>query len=396
MTEITTYKREFKIACNQISIELLKSLDDFLNKNILPENIERSSARFECNSFELTGKILPEILENEKFITNFNNNFSIYLSIRNANPYSKFSIIILKEASIRIFGSIENIKEDIVIGQKEIIERFLKEKFIRNELPIQQTATPAKTSSVYIIKKNLSWKIPAIKLTLQDLIDLENLIRQDFNNVCEYEILASPTQKYIHKQQNAPQYSFGSITEFKAQNQLLNNINNYSIKFLVSADDIKINLSFTNKDWLRTLDVSGKNQTLYYGKYMLLKDYLTTKKTWYSCIYSPLFANFLSVILLSILSYSIIVILHNIAKGDYIQGIKYILFIIISSLFIFLTPNILHKNNFEFLETPKNRLTNIFQRLWSIIGAIILGLFINIITPYFQNLLNKISNILFN
>lgn len=393
---MTTYKREFEVACNQISIELLKSLDDFLNKNILPENIEYSSARFECDSFELNGKILPEILENEKFITNFNNNFSIYLSIRNTNPYSRFTIIILKKAGIRIFGFIENIKEDIVIGQKEIIGRFIKEKFVRNELTIQQTATPAKTSSVSIIKKNLSWKIPAIKLALQDFIDLENLIRQDFNDVCKYKILASPTQKYIHKQQNAPQYSFGSITEFKAQTQLLNNINNYSIKFLVSADDIEINLSFTNEDWSRALNVSGKNQTLYYGKYMLLKDYLTTKKTWYSCIYGPLFTNFLPVMLLTILSYSIMVISYNIAKGDYIQGIKYILFLIISSLFIFLTPKILHKNNFEFSKTSNNQLTNIFQYLWSAIGTIILGLFINIITPHFQNLLNKISNILFN
>ena len=42
--------------------------------------------------------------------------------------------------------------------------------------------------------------------------------------------------------------------------------------------DVDIRLSFTNDKWFRTLDASGKNQTLYYGKYILLRDYLTTKK----------------------------------------------------------------------------------------------------------------------
>ena len=231
MTEKTIYKREFRVVCNQISIELLKLLDDFFNEKILPENIEYSSTHFDCDSFKLNGKTLSEILENEKFINNFNNNFSIYLSICNTNPYSNFRITILKEDGIRIFGSIENTKEDIVIGQKEIIERFLKKNFIRNELSIQQTVAPIEKSPVNIIKKNLSWYIPAINLTLQDLIDLENLIKQDFNNIRKYEILVSPTRKYIHKQQNAPQYSLNSIIEIKAKNELLNNINNYSIKF---------------------------------------------------------------------------------------------------------------------------------------------------------------------
>lgn len=396
MTEKTIYKREFRVVCNQISIELLKLLDDFFNEKILPENIEYSSTHFDCDSFKLNGKTLSEILENEKFINNFNNNFSIYLSICNTNPYSNFRITILKEDGIRIFGSIENTKEDIVIGQKEIIERFLKKNFIRNELSIQQTVAPIEKSPVNIIKKNLSWYIPAINLTLQDLIDLENLIKQDFNNIRKYEILVSPTRKYIHKQQNAPQYSLNSIIEIKAKNELLNNINNYSIKFLILADGIDIRLSFTNDNWSRVLDASGKNQTLYYGKYILLRDYLTTKKTWYSSIYSPQFINFLPIILLPIWICSIVAISYCIAIGEYLQGSKYILFLIIFSLFIFLTPKILHKNNFEFLETSKNQLTNIVQWLWSAIGTIILGLFINIITPYFQNLIDKILKILFN
>ena len=396
MTEKTIYKREFRVVCNQISIELLKSLDDFLNKNIFPEHIEYSSAQLVCNNFKLKENILSDILKNEKFINNFDNNFSIYLSIRNTNPYSDFSITILKEDGIRILGSIENTKEDIVIGQKEIIERFLKENFIRNELTIQQTVSPIEKSPINIIKKNLSWNIPAINLTFQDLIDLENLIKQDFNDIYKYEILVSPTEKYIHKQQNAPQYCLNSIIEIKAKNELLNNINNYSIKFLILADGIDIRLSFTNDKWFRTLDASGKNQTLYYGKYILLRDYLTTKKTWYSSIYSPQFINFLPIILLPILSYSIVAISYNIAKGEYLQGSIYISFLIVFSLFIFFTPKILHKNNFEFLENSKNQLTNIVQWLWSAIGTIILGLFINIITPYFQNLIYRILNTLFN
>ena len=35
MSEKMIHKREFRIVCNQMSIELLKSLDAFLNKNIL-------------------------------------------------------------------------------------------------------------------------------------------------------------------------------------------------------------------------------------------------------------------------------------------------------------------------------------------------------------------------
>ena len=183
MSEKRIHKREFRIVCNQMSIELLKSLDAFLNKNILPANIENSSAHLDCNNFELNGKILSEILENENFITDFNNDFSIYLRVSNTEPYNVFWINILKKEDIRIFGSIENTKEDIVIGKKELIERFIKENFVKNEQTIQQSEEQSQVQTITLIKKDLSWNVPAIKLSSRDFADIENLMLQDLYNI---------------------------------------------------------------------------------------------------------------------------------------------------------------------------------------------------------------------
>ena len=122
MSEKMIHKREFRIVCNQMSIELLKSLDAFLNKNILPANIENSSAHLDCNNFELNGKILSEILENENFITDFNNDFSIYLRVSNTEPYNVFWINILKKKISESLVLLKIQKKILLSGKKNLLK----------------------------------------------------------------------------------------------------------------------------------------------------------------------------------------------------------------------------------------------------------------------------------
>lgn len=390
MSEKMIHKREFRIACNQMSIELLKSLDAFLNKNILPANIENSSAHLDCNNFELNGKILSEILENENFITDFNNDFSIYLRVSNTEPYNVFWINILKKEDIRIFGSIENTKEDIVIGKKELIERFIKENFVKNEQTIQQSEEQSQVQTITLIKKDLSWNVPAIKLSSRDFADIENLMLQDLYNIQEYKIIAIPSTNYVKKQQNANSYKFKSVTELLSCNDLLQNIKNYSIQFSIIADDINLTLSLTNDNWARNLKASGKNQTLYYGKYILLKEYLNTKKNWYYGIYNEYFKIFLITILSLFVSYSALKMGYYFAGKKYSLVLIYVLLNLMLFIGIFLTPMALPKNNFYFDTTSPNRLPKFIQGLWGVIVTIVIGLFINLLTPACQNFLSKI------
>lgn len=391
MSEKMIHKREFRIACNQMSIELLKSLDAFLNKNILLENIENSSAHLDCNNIELNGKILSEILENENFITDFNNDFSIYLRVSNTEPYNVFWINILKKEDIRIFGSIENTKEDIVIGKKELIERFIKENFIKNEQTIQQSEEQSQVQTITLIKKDLSWNVPAIKLSSRDFADIENLMLQDLYNIQEYKIIAIPSTNYVKKQQNANSYKFKSVTELLSCNDLLQNIKNYSIQFSIIADGINLVLSLTNDNWGRNLKASGKNQTLYYGKYTLLKEYLNTKKNWYYGIYNEYFKIFLITILFLFVSYSALKMGYYFADNNYLLGFKYIISSVLFLICVSITPFIFPKNNFYFDNiTPKRFPEEVTQGLWSVIVTIVGGLCVNLLTPAFQNLLNKI------
>lgn len=397
MGESIKYNREYQVSCNKISIDLLKLLDRFLiEKGFIPKNILTSHVFFKYENCTIHTDTLSELLNKEQFVLNIDKDFSLYLDCCDRDSESNIHLSIKRiKDKIRIYGTINNIEEHITIGQKEILEKFLKDNFIEEKVVEKETNNNEQAeNNITIVKKSLEWDIPSIKLYLDDLIELESLLKQDITNVEEYAIKLEPNEKYLQKRTNAPKYIFKSAMEFKTHNDLLEEIDNYSINFEFRTPEIQVNFKFSDKNLFPDkLYANGENQTLYYGKYKLLTDYLNTKKNWYYWIYFEHFRYFLYPIILSIITYiTIIMFVKTCINIQIIEALKIFLFYVIFLILFFNTTKVLKKYKFSFIKK------NIFEKmnLYNIALTIIIGLGVNLLTPYFQCVINKFYNILKN
>lgn len=397
MAQEIKYTSEYRVDCNKISIDLLKLLDKFLNEqNLICQN-ERQGINFKCDNLELSDTSFLNLLNNEKFISNIDKNFSITIIVFKEDLFDFFSLFITKDNNeIKISGSIKDINEHTVIGYKEVLEKFLKdnfieEKVIEQEINCNNKQAENKTANKTIVKKSLKWDIPSIKLTLEDLTEIEFLLKQDLTDIKEYEINVEPNEKYLQKHTNPPKYTFDSVSKFKDHNDLLKNIKNYSIKFDLRTTEISVNFKFSNENnFLDTLYADGENQTLYYGKYKLLTDYLNTKKNWYSWLYSENFIIYSPIMFLFVTFFILIIFLASIELALWIRCLKIFLFYVIFLVLFFNTKKVFKKYNFSFIKEK-----NFEKSKWyEILFTIAIGLFVNIITPYFQSFINNILKLI--
>lgn len=165
-------------------------------------------------------------------------------------------------------------------------------------------------------------------------------------DIKKYEINVEPNKKYLQKRTNAPKYTFNSVSEFKEHNDLLKNIKNYSIKFELRTTEISVNFEFSNENnFLDKLYADGKNQTLYYGKYKLLTDYLNTKKNWYYLIYNYKFSILMSLLILLILFCYLLYIAVFLETQDLRNAVSCLIYFFSIVLLYYLTPKILIKHN---------------------------------------------------
>ena len=233
MTQEIKYTSEYRVDCNKISIDLLKLLDKFLNEQNLICPNERQGINFKCDNLELSDTSFLNLLNNEKFISNIDKNFSITIIVFKEDLFDFFSLFITKDNNeIKISGSIKDINEHTVVGYKEVLEKFLKDNFIEEKVIEQEISdedkraeninnivvtsintVENKIANKTLVKKNLEWDIPSVKLTLEDLTEIEFILKQDLIDIKKYEINVEPNKKYLQKRTNAPKYTFNSVSQ---------------------------------------------------------------------------------------------------------------------------------------------------------------------------------------
>lgn len=354
MAQKIKYTSEYQIECNKLSIDLLKSLNEFLNKQNLFCQNERQRISFECDNFELKETFFENLLNNKNFIASINKNFSLIIIVLNEDLSHFFSLHLeRKNSEIKIFGSIKDADEHTVVGYKEVLEKFLKDNFIEEKV-IEQEINDNNNQAENIIanktlvKKTLEWNIPSVKLTLEDLTEIEFLLKQDLANIQAYKINVEPNEKYLQKRTNTPKYTFNSAKEFKNYNDLLKNIKNYSIEYRLRTAELYIYFKFSNEcNYLNKLYANGENQTLYYGKYKLLTDYLNTKKNWYAFIYNCKFLAIIFPAFSLLVSFWAIYIGVCISSKSWIKLILLFICVIAFVLLLIFTPRILIKYNLK-------------------------------------------------
>ena len=366
MVQGIKYTTEYQVDCNKISIDLLESLDRYLlEKGIIPQNIFKSYVSFEYENCTMRTDSLSELFNKEQFILNFDKDFSISLVYYECKLKSYIYLSIKKTKEKTTFkGTIQNREEHIAIGHKEVLEKFLKDNFIEEKVVEQERndndkQAENKTAIRTIKKKSLEWDIPSIKLTLEDLHEIEFILKQDLIDIKKYEINVEPNKKYLQKRTNAPKYTFNSVSEFKEHNDLLKNIKNYSIKFELRTTEISVNFEFSNENnFLDKLYADGKNQTLYYGTYKLLTDYLNTKKNWYYLIYNYKFSILMSLLILFCYLLYIAVFLET---QDLRNAVSCLIYFFSIVLLYYLTPKILIKHNIQLKQNNKFWESSTFQ-----------------------------------
>ena len=392
MAQEIKYTSEYRVDCNKISIDLLKLLDKFLNEqNLICQN-NRQRISFKCNSFELHETSFVNILNNEKFISNIDENFSITIIVFKEDLFDFFSLFITKDNNeIKISGSIKDINEHTVVGYKEVLEKFLKDNFIEEKVIEQEISdedkqaeninnivvtsinpVENKIANKTLVKKNLEWDIPSVKLTLEDLTEIEFILKQDLTDIEEYEINIEPNKKYLQKRTNAPKYTFNSVSQFQDYDDLVKNIKNYSIKFELRTAEISVNFGFSNEySYLNKLYAYGGNQTLYYGKYKLLTDYLNIKKSWYAYIYNDKFLAIIFPVCSLLVAFWATYMGICISSKSWIKLILLLICAITFTLLLIFTPRILIKYNLKLQKNNKFWESSYFQIFAFIVSTLI-------------------------
>lgn len=386
MVHDATYSSKYDISCNKISIDLLKSLDKFLlEKEIIPQNILNSHVFFGYENCTIHAVSLSELFDKEHFILNFDKDFSISLTCYECELKSSIYLSINKtKEKITFNGTLQNSEEHIAIGHKEVLEKFLKDNFIEEKVVEQERndndkQAENKTAIKTLEKKSLEWDIPSVKLTLEDLTEIEFILKQDLIDIKEYEINVEPNKKYLQKRTNAPKYTFNSVSQFQDHDDLLKNIKNYSIKFELRTTEIFVNFGFSNESsYLNKLYAYGGNQTLYYGKYKLLTDYLNTKKNWYAFIYNDKFLAIIFPVCSLLVAFLATYMVVCISSKSWIKLILLLICAITFTLLLIFTPRILIKYNLKLQKNNEFWESSYFQifafiisNLITIIGAII-------------------------
>ena len=379
MVHDATYSSKYDISCNKISIDLLKSLDKFLlEKEIIPQNILNSHVFFCYENCTIHAVSLSELFDKEHFILNFDKDFSISLTCYECELKSSIYLSINKtKEKITFNGTLQNSEEHIAIGHKEVLEKFLKDNFIEEKVVEQERndndkQAENKTAIKTLEKKSLEWDIPSVKLTLEDLTEIEFILKQDLTDIEEYEINIEPNKKYLQKRTNAPKYTFNSVSQFQDYDDLVKNIKNYSIKFELRTAEISVNFGFSNEySYLNKLYAYGGNQTLYYGKYKLLTDYLNIKKSWYAYIYNDKFLAIIFPVCSLLVAFWATYMGICISSKSWIKLILLLICAITFTLLLIFTPKILIKYNLKLQKNNKFWESSYFQIFAFIVSTLI-------------------------
>lgn len=370
MAQEIKYTSEYRVNCNKISIDLLKSLDKFLlEKGFIPKNILDSYTYFEYENCTIRTESLSELINNEQFVLNIDKDFSISLTCYECELKSSIYLSINKtKEKITFNGTLQNSEEHIAIGHKKVLEKFLKDNFIEEKVIEQERndndkQAENKTAIRTIEKKSLEWDIPSVKLTLEDLTEIEFILKQDLINIKKYKINVEPNKKYLQQRTNAPKYTFNSVSQFQEHDDLVKNIKNYSIKFELRTTEISVNFEFSNENnFFDTLYADGENQTLYYGKYKLLTDYLNTKKNWYYLIYNYKFSILMFLLILLILFCDLLYIAIFFLEAHNLRNaVSCLIYFFSIVLLYYLTPKILIKHNIQLKQNNKFWESSTFQ-----------------------------------
>lgn len=362
------YKKTISSNYQVHSKDLLLELEHLIREKLDSDNINFSIS-VTCEHRGVEKQSFDELFEIKDIKENFDKISFIYIRVSDNNSNNRINITILNKIEYNnIDFSIYSNKEDFCLGIYEIFNKFIQNKFLK---PIEMTTiknTAESNSNVKIINKTKTTKIKktldknliSLSLNTEDFKELEGLILQDIENIRNYTIKATPTEKYLNKKQNADEYCYNSIQEFNTDENLLNNINNYIIKIELDSKEIQISIRLVNDLFISSyLKTSGENQTLYYGKFALLEKFLNSKKPWYFPFYID-FLGFTYIFFTMILSMScLMTFLKYLFKLIFYWKI---LLILLAIIFINLFAlKALPKIRFQLKENPKWYQNKTFQ-----------------------------------
>lgn len=376
-----TYNIELKNF--EFSIEKILKLEKFVLEKLNAEEI-KTEIFLSCGACQVSKTFLSEIFDIDEIKDNFLEITSIYARYSNAQSYNENIIIQIYNAdeykSLRM--KFDSKSKAIAIENKQLFENFLSMNFKKENVKIEKDVKKSLNINNYDkankkkVNKPLQQFINTIILSKEDLLVIEDLILQDLHNDYKYLILLKPSEKYIEKNPNAKEYSFETISQIDNDIKIWKDINNYDLTMSLNSTEINIELKLEQNTTYNLSQIfsSGSNQTLYYGKFYLLKDFLKFRKPWYWFLYKDFFITMLIIILISIISvlYSISFILMS--------GFTYkkLLFCGIPLLFFFALramPKIKIDNNLKnlWIKDPTIQfLISIFLMLLSIILPYIL------------------------
>lgn len=305
----------------ELSKDVLLELEKFIQDKLTTSDID-SKVWITSETWNTSGATLLEVLESEEITNNLNGLKSLHLYYDNQSCNEHINVIIINSiGSITI--RIDSTSETFVMGVHEIIKQYILQNFIKNrEILSQEEANNVNENKKAHSKINepLLKYIKAIALTVEDLKTIENLMLQDLDDNAKYEIKVKSTDKHLKKNPSLQEYTFSSVAELRQdESGIVENSDNYNFTFQLKKEDVNIELFLShefpyNSTNLRT---SGENQTLYYGKFLLLNKFIKCKEPWYKIFHTIFFSIEYYIFIYSFVSVSILWFLKKIFEAKF-------------------------------------------------------------------------------
>ncbi len=352
------YNSKISFSFSNISKEQLLELEKFILNTLNAEDI-RSEIILYCGHRDMKGNSIVEILKTEEISKNFNELTSIWGHYINNSNDDKISLNVFNKAELKkIEIGISSHTESFSIGNKQIFEDYLKKLFyIVEKEPTSDEIKilKEKESSIAFCKscEPLNEYIKACNLSFKDLKEIELLILQDLQIDYEYKLLLNALDNHSKNNPVAKSYTFYSVDELLKNTDITDEIELYNISFKLYSKDVCVDviLEQENKYNYSKIHTSGKNQTLYYGKMMLLQNFFKYKRAWYWLFYTDLiwYLGFASLIFISALLGHVVYFIIN----KHILLWKYIGLIVLYSVLI-----ILFRRAFPKIKIQNSKKTN--------------------------------------
>lgn len=126
------------------------------------------------------------------------------------------------------------------------------------------------------------------RLDENDLETIASIVSKDFNDEGKMEITASPTESLLKAHPDSKELTFSTMQEFINNPDIRKDTNKYDFQIVYENSGAKIRISLPRKkrpfNTYKTIDISGTNETSCIGKFIMLKNFLSTRSSMFNKI----------------------------------------------------------------------------------------------------------------